>query len=529
MEKLLTTFLLSFVLFNLFAQNELVRINSKYNGYRTTTKKILDADSYNRFFKNKSIVWSEGTNISLNENEDSRDMDIAMGPDSTLHIVYCNDRPDLPSISMQKITYKSKTPNGEWSAGIIIDEFSGVEPRNNHEASICVSNNGDVHVVFHYWAYDGTFRDQIGYSKLEAASGLWTTELISGSGGTVESTYSDYPRVASTTSNYPVVVWGTDNRSGRENVYLAYNDGIWHDPILISAPLGGKSQWPDIVPIGDDKVFIIYREYNNNHTLFAYYYRIFDATDGSLSGIVKIEDSERLSNSNYDYYDQARACHVNNTVFIADNSKDTIQSYYYDIADENLSRNPENYISNINSYPNYNILSVVADNNNYIHIAFTVWNTSSNSLQYLTYNDEFGYSDPIVISENDNIDAPSIIFGFDHQLHVAFCDDSEDTNNDGYVDREVYYTYADITTNINDKVKSVNEIKAFPNPSKNGVFRLNTQESFPIKIFNTSGQLVLETFSKNIIDLSNQPNGTYILKGENKNDSFSIMLIRLSL
>ncbi len=529
MQKQVFTVLLVLISHILFSQQAQLKIYSNEEGYQTVAKKYVSNTQFNNlnFHKNKSIVWSDAQNVSNNTNQDARDMGIAMDSEGVLHMTYCDDRPDLPGGYSQRITYKTKTPDGEWSEKMIIDAFNGVEPRNNHESSICVSNNNDIHVAFHYWAYDGTYRNQIGYSKLNAELGTWSTELISGPTGTVESIYSDYPRITSTESNYPVVVWGTDNRSGGDKVYLTYNDGVWHEPVLISAPLGGKAQWPDVVSIGDDKVFVVYREYNIDHSNFAFYYRIFNTDDGSLSPRMKITESERISESNYDYYDQARACVIGDEkVFIAVNVQDSIQSYFYNISEETYAKNPDNFITNINSYPNYHLLSVASDENNFIHIAYTVWNSFSDAVRHLIYSEDEGYISPIIISENTNIDAPEIIYGSDFQLHVALADDSEDTNNDGYVDREVYYTFADNTTNINDPHKNSHSFKIYPNPSNSGLYKINSNQDYNITVLNVSGHIVSTKFSNNIIDLTAQPNGVYFVKAQSENESFTKMLIK---
>ena len=522
MKNLLITSLFLIIITSVFSQYAPHRVNMADDGYQTIEKNII-GNSTDTFFKNKSMVWSEAYNVSINVNQDSRDMDIAMTADSTIHMVYCDDKP-----GRQSITYKSKAVDGDWSEGIVIDVFDGVEPRNNHKASISASDNGDLHVAYHYWAYDGTFRNQICYSKYTAATGVWSTEIISGDGGTVESTFSDYPRITTTTSNYPVVVWGTDNRSGSDKAYLTYNDGVWHEPILISASFGGKAQWADATSIGDDQVFIIFREYNTDHTTLAYYYRIFDASTGSLSSIVKIDESERISTSTYDFYEQARVCSTNDgQVFMADNCYDTIQTYYYDVDAETLTQNEEVHISNINSYPNYNLLSVTADNENLIHIAYTIWNTSSNSLRHITFDKGLGFSASEIVSSNFTMDAPQIIYGVDDQLHMAFCDDSEDTNGDGYVDREVYYSFADITTGISDDIKLNNKsVSVYPNPSYNGVFKLNTDELFEVLVTDISGKFVLRTTSNQVIDLSDYPQGIYMLKGKNSVGMLSVMLVK---
>lgn len=57
-------------------------------------------------------------------------------------------------------------------------------------------------------------------------------------------------------------------------------------------------------------------------------------------------------------------------------------------------------------------------------------------------------------------------------------------------------------------------LSAFPNPSKSGVFELSTSEKW--EVYNNQAQLITVGEGKKI-DLSNEPNGVYILKSKQKN------------
>lgn len=496
-------------------QDQIEKIVIDENGYKTST--LFGTCPSSEYFLNKNLVWSSPVKVSDYTNEDSRDMGIAIGPDSTIHIVYCDDVPGYPSISRQRITYKYKKVGGTWSSAMIIDEFSGVAARNNHEASINVSDNGDIHVVFHYWAYDGTGRNQIGYSKYTKATDTWTTELISGNTGTVYATYSDYPRIVSTTNNIPVAAWGNDNTNGYDEAYLTYNNGTWQTPIQISSLDSNKAQFPVPVSIGNEKVFVLFREYNVTQDTLALYYRIFDASNGTLSNINKIQDSERPSTSNYDSYYLYDACYTNNDkVFILFNSEDTLYSYSYDVTTTNLIKNPQTHKSNYTAgYTNYNLPSVCSDDAGKIHIAYTVWNTSNNSVRYLNYDEVNGFSSSEIISANDCLDAPQIVFGADSKLHIVYADDSEDTNNDGYVDREVYYLCANNTNGIRNANLTEQQIKIYPNPSK-GIFNIDTDKLSKVIVRDINGKIILNTLSDSKVDISNFSNGLYILSISNE-------------
>ncbi len=476
--------------------------------------------------ENKSVMWSAAEKVSDYVNEDSRDMGIAMGPDSTIHVVYCDDVPGLPSVSRQRITYKSKPKNGVWSTALIIDEFSGVPARNNHEASIAVSNNGDVHVTYHYWAYDGTGLNQIGYSKYEKATDSWSTELISGSAGTVSSTYSNYPRLTSTNSNIPVVTWGTDNTSGYDEAYFTYNNGtIWMSPILLSSADTNKAQYPRAISLGDEKVFLLFREYDIPRDSLAMYYRVLDVSNGSLTSIRKIEGSERISTSNYDYYYGYDACFTSdNKVFIALNVDNIISGYTYDLNTDTVIQSSHTLTTSYSANTDYNILSVCADDLNKVHIAYTVWNDMD--VRYVTYDEANGFSGYTYLTTGGFcIDKPQIIFGTDRKLHIVYPDDSEDTNSDGYIDREVYYLEADFATGTTNKQSIGSKLKIYPNPS-NGIYNIDTDIPSEITITNINGEVVYKNNSINRIDISNQANGIYFLNINNKKGNYFSKLVK---
>lgn len=491
---------------------------------------------------NKSQVWSPIEKVSDYMatdlvNKDFRDMGIAVGPDSTIHMVYVANVSNYPSISRQRIMYNQKLAGGAWSSPIIIDAFDGVAERNNHEASINVSLNGDVHVVYHYWAYDGTGRNQIGYSKYTKATGVWSTELISGATGTVYATYSDYPRVASTDNNIPVVVWGTDERNGTDydEAFLTYNNGSWQTPIEISksgtAADSSKAQFPRAVAVGGEKVFILFREYNNAQDTLALYYRVFDASNGSLTATQKIQNSERESTSNFDpyYIFDATFNTSRNEVFIALNSQDTIVSYTYDITNATLSKNTEEYYSNISAPANYHQLSICADDTGEVHLAYNLWNSyqGQSSMYYLQYNYNTGYGVPQLFSTEDSSDEPHIVFGADDNLHIAFCDRHEDLTGDAYLRREIYYVATDISTGMFEN-KRINhkQLKVYPNPSSSGIFNVQLDDIMSIVVADINGKIVLQTRASKQIDISNQPNGMYFLNIRSKNGNYYSKLIK---
>lgn len=77
--------------------------------------------------------------------------------------------------------------------------------------------------------------------------------------------------------------------------------------------------------------------------------------------------------------------------------------------------------------------------------------------------------------------------------------------------------YADDVTSVDD-IQNTNLVRLYPNPSK-GLLYLETEESSSVSIYNVLGERVkyVENINSSArIDISNQPEGTYIIKVETK-------------
>ena len=72
-----------------------------------------------------------------------------------------------------------------------------------------------------------------------------------------------------------------------------------------------------------------------------------------------------------------------------------------------------------------------------------------------------------------------------------------------------------------------NKFSIYPNPSK-GIFNLDgLSKSASINVFNAYGKLLFMVINNTKLDLSNQPNGIYLIKIQDSNGVFSTKKIIL--
>lgn len=496
-----------------------IQLNSQEINKKTITMKngnsytYLDEVDYQINRPQRSIMWDEPQRISDYINEDSWSPSITMSPDGTLHAVFCETIPDLYP-AYQRIVYRSKSTNGIWSEPIIVDEFSGIPPSSNHDPSIAVSNNGDIHIVFHYFNTE-VYLKQVAYTKYDFNNNIWTTEIISGDSASIQLSFEAYPRIIIVNGN-PVVTWGVDKRNGTNESYVVYHNAQgWSDPILLSSIEPNKSGWPIPAKMSSDSVFIPFIEYNNTHDSVAVYYRILSINDGTLSEIFKIKGTQRhISRNDYNIF-RFDVCSLNQEqIFLTLNSKDTLYTYNFNISNQTIVRNPEVLVSNVSSPTNYNLPSICADSYNKIHIVYTVWNALD--LYYVTYDNNEGFSQPIRLTTNSTCyNFPQVIFGTDGYLHLVYADNILDSNADDFFDREIFYTKEDISSG-NEMIEETVSNSCYPNPTIDKLEVYISKIISEIVIFDIEGRIIDSFTNINsnhfTINLSSKPNGIYLAK-----------------
>jgi hypothetical protein len=455
----------------------------------------------------RSVMWSQPERISDYINLDSSDPSIAMGPDGTIHVVFS----ETVYPYVQRIVYRSKSSNGSWSEPLIVDAFSGVPPGSNHEPIITVSDDGDIHIVFLHWAGDGSQRSNIAYSKYNSQTHNWTTEIISGDSGTIPLSNYYLPKII-IVSGAPVVIWGGDDRNGTKEIYVVYQkDQEWTGPLLVSSIESNKAYWPKIVQMSPDSVFIAFNEHSITQDSNAIYYRILRISDGYLSEIFKIKDTERCVNCKL-WFD---LCSLNDReIFITISIVDTLCTYNYNIFNQTITKNPEVIITNQSNYTDSHGPSICADSYNRVHIVYNVWNIFN--LYYVTYKNNEGFSQPISITTNSTTwYLPQVIYGTDGYLHVVYADNLLDTIDDNVFAREIFYTKEDISSGI-ELFEDIGSISFYPNPTNNNLVVNSSDMISEIIIIDITGNIIdryTDVNNKDVtINVSSKTNGIYFFK-----------------
>ncbi|RLD57857.1 MAG: hypothetical protein DRJ05_09025 [Bacteroidetes bacterium] len=398
----------------------------------------------NNLFEQKSLslLWEDDENVSNHEVVDSWDPRIAVESNGTAHIVFGDNQG-----SLQKIMYSKKEIGGDWTTPIIVDDNTTFGDRNNHVPAIAVSANGDVHVAFLTWASEN-WRHEMAYTHYDAASQTWSQAIIvSGAGGSIES--FEHIEIYSTADNQPVIVWGFDNRTGTEEVYMNYFDGAdWSGDILVSTPDDSKpARFPRIENIDENSAMIIFWEETGESEILEIQYRILDENNYSLSPVLPVPQTlHNTENFNFPTFNFELSNKNDGHIILAlweyeyPNSgqmSDTIKCIDYNIAEDSFEMSPFKLIGNSAGYfPKY--ITVACDNDGNIGIVFL--DTYSEKISFTEFDPASGFSTPEVIVSEDLISGDLPDSGFDDEgnLHITW-DDLRFDAPGGYVEREVFY------------------------------------------------------------------------------------------
>ena len=470
------------------------------------------------FVQNKNLNTSDWTNaelVSSLPNEDSHYANLVIDQNNTLHLVYSDDRPDLAPYG-QKIIYKKKVQGGTWTNDLIVCEFDGTTV-NNHFPEIAVANNADVHIVFRHTVIGEP--EYISHSFYNAQTDSWSQENIS---ETNTIALRPYPVVSCTNDSRPIAAWEDDEADGgNPNAYFSYFEGnSWATQILLGRDDDKKSHSVKITSLANQTSIVCFAEVSEDGNYDELFYQIFDESNNTLSEKKQIPTINITQNTYLFNYDIVKST-TENMAVLAYSVRDTIYSLHYDIFNDVFTET-SNYIeTNGGAYILQKQLDITCDKYGIFHIPFSQNNTSG--LFYASYSTSDGFSSIENINNYSNIDKPSIVCDNNNKLHMAFCDIRNDTNGDNYVDREIFYSTLDVSTQISKVKLEKIDFKIYPNPAKDKIQLTIYNEQLDIeyvKIFNMQGQLVsnlpLTKPGSQQLDVSNLEKGIYIVKLANR-------------
>lgn len=458
-----------------------------------------------------NIDWSgEDFNLSENPAVDSWDVRLDVGSGGEVYVVYNDNHTN----GLQKIMFRKKTDD-QWSEPVFVDTGSEIGARNNHFPSIAVSPNGDLHVSYNVWAFENV-RNYIGYSYYNAAANQWSEGVkISDLGGTVNH-FTSYHDIYSTDDNLPVVVWGYDFRENQTNeeIYMTYFDGDnWSADVAVSDVSDGfDAGFPNIGSIGGNKAMIVYSETINGGNM-ELKYRVYDEVTHQL-GAPKTITSQNIYSNNYRLVTTETGEVMVLTIYKATGpDRDVMNVFNYDANSDLFELSPHTFEVAANAGGLMKRIDMDCKSGGECGIVFTDFLAHTNS--FMEYNASSGFGLPLIINEqNPGFDAPFMKFDNNGNVHVVWSDYRFD-DGQGFDEREVFYEMGrNLNMNTYEYVR--NPISIYPNPT-NGVFTIDTEESYKIQILDLSGNLLQERFISGVTKInSTLPQGVYIVKFHNE-------------
>ncbi len=453
------------------------------------------------------LDWSNPDyNVSENQTVDSWNPRMSVNSDGTVHIVYNDNH----SSGLQKIMYRKKDVNGDWSTPIFVDKGGEIGDRNNHFPSVYNSENGDVHVSYNVWAFENV-RNYIGYSYYNAATDTWNDGVkVSDLGGTVNHT-SGRHEVFTTTDDLPVIVWGWDNRENQTNeeIYLSYFDGTdWSSDIAVS-DLGDNLSAgnPHVAYLGDGKTMILFTQDTSGDRVLGY--KIYDETTHDLTAF------KTLPLTNVNGLNYSITSTDSNDVYVLTMHSETsplraaFAVYTYDsAADEFQLSNTVNEIDAAGG--NIKRIDLDCKDDGDCGIIYTDFSAEQN--MFMSFNETEGYSTPLEInSEKLSFIPPSCEFDAAGNLHVVWNDKRFDDGN-GFDENEVFYEMGVDDSQLGNVTFEASSLVVYPNPSQ-GVFNIQTQDKYTLTIVDLLGRTIStqEIDGPTTINTINTA-GTYLLQ-----------------
>ncbi|EDM44146.1 hypothetical protein SCB49_11162 [unidentified eubacterium SCB49] len=494
-------------------QEQTTDVNGK-TFFQTSLSERSILEQEQKDFLELDLDWSNPDyNVSNNPTVDSWNPRMSVTSDGTVHVVYNDNH----SNGLQKIMYRKKSPEGDWTDPIFVDTGGEIGDRNNHFPSVSASENGDVHVTYNVWAYENV-RNYVAYSYYEAATDTWNDGVkVSDLLGTVNHTSGRHD-VFIADSGLPVAVWGYDYRENltNEEIYLSYFDGTdWSTDIAVS-DLGDNlnAGYPHVAKLGDAKTMILFTQSTSSGVELGY--KIYDEVAHTLT------DFQVIPVTNTTGLNYSIASNDNNEVTLL--TMHTEQSplraafttYTYDNSADEFTANGTAF--EVDS-PTSNSKNITIDCNEEGDCGIIYTDFQNDNNMFIAYNETDGYTEPLLInSETPALtNGPTTRFDAAGNLHVVWADKRAD-NDDGWDEREVAYEMGAVEVILGNTTFDSASLVVYPNPS-NGVINIKTQDAYSLEIFDLLGRSIStqEIDGPTSINSINVP-GTYFLhfSGQNK-------------
>jgi len=153
--------------------------------------------------------------------------------------------------------------------------------------------------------------------------------------------------------------------------------------------------------------------------------------------------------------------------------------------------------------------------NNKIDIS---WSTASE-----TDNDYFTIEKSINAQNWNNIGIVKGAGNSNKMLNYSFIDNNYSIETTYYrlkqTDFDGNYKYSDYSV-VNCENNIYSNLNVYPNPTSNNIYIDTKTDNIKVRIYNLSGSLIYEANSQKVIDLTNFPEGFYMLTVDDGNDVY---------
>ncbi len=366
-------------------------------------------------FLSAQIQWNEEYEvISENDGLESIYQKIVIDSDNNLHAIWQDGG------GGNLVKYTTKPENGNWSSPIVLNN----QERNCHTPHISIGANNSLHVIHGRWAYENA-QDELEYTFFDGTS--WSTPKVIAPGGN-QNTSAIKTMIFDSNDN-PIAIWGSDNRTGVNEVYkMKFDGGVWEEPQIISEPAdNNEAQNPVSVKLDNQKYAIFFLE-RNDEGVRKMKFKFYDIQQNTWSEIFQTPDfaGEVDNVAQYDikFFD--------GKIYVVVSYIHSVELWEYDINEttwENLS----------NIVPGYTccvIPRMTIDNYGLIHILFNDNDETIKHYMYQPYNDEFSSVDQSIPVKQPWY--PEAICDAQNNVNIVYYDNYYAAENE-----EVHYVFGE--------------------------------------------------------------------------------------